>query len=185
VAEAGGDSRGGVRVAVRFVWKLRGTDVERRDEVMSVDAAALSAAFSRALRRRFGAVPTQTLNALGAVLAEALRELAAGESAKAAEASLVTFVGEADPVHWRAVELLADVGEPATEPNYVDAVEVASERKSAEVADDPLARRLAAADAVDRVARDRLGDNFDADEYMAMFTSVGREVGLDHYDHAG
>jgi len=147
---------------------------------MAVDLGALPGAFSRALRRRHGALPTAAIDSLNAALTEALRELAA----KAAETSVVTFVGEADPVHRRAVELLADVAEPATEANYVDAVEVASARRPVEVAGDPLSRRLARGSALHNVAADRLGDDYTEAEYLAELDTVGREVGLNYYDAA-
>jgi len=76
-----------------------------------------------------------------------------------------------------------------TEAQYVAAVEQAQREQSAPVEVDAsegfdLEKHLAVGDALDRIARDELGRNYDADTYLDVLRDAERTTGftLDDYD---
>jgi hypothetical protein len=112
-----------------------------------------------------------------------------------ADAVAAEFGGGSDPVdavsaetHRRAIALLGLTGLEESEQNYLAAAEVivALDRGKHLAArqHDDLDRRLAFADATSRIAIDRLGESYDADEYAEMLMTVERELRptLNDYD---
>jgi Rad3-related DNA helicase len=103
--------------------------------------------------------------------------------------------GGADPIdaasaeiHRRTLALLELTNLEQSEGNYLAAAEVISAldrgKHLAARQHDDLDRRLAFADATSRIAIDRLGSDYGADEYAEMLMTVERELRptLDDYD---